>query len=110
MATRQQIKAFREEAYMVGDFLSAAICEVAMGRSASALEAVAQLNKSDRVEFALICGDEHGAAKAEVAVARWIADAAAQVASEAQGPDEQCPEHGCAAWRCDNARHGKVAS
>ena len=30
--------------------------------------------------------------------------------TEAQDPDEQCPEHGCAAWRCDNARHGKVAS
>ena len=75
------VESFRGVAYMVGDFLSAAICEVAMGRSASALEAVAQLNKFDRVEFALICGDEHGAAKAKVAVARWIADAAAQVAS-----------------------------
>ena len=30
--------------------------------------------------------------------------------AEAQDPDEQCPEHGCAAWRCDDARHGKVAS
>ena len=30
--------------------------------------------------------------------------------AEAQDPDQQCPEHGCAAWRCDNARHGKVSS
>ena len=80
MVTRQQIKAFRDEAYTAGDFLSAAICEVAMDRSASALEAVAKLEDLDRIEFALICGDEHGTVKAAVAVERWIAAAAAQVA------------------------------
>jgi hypothetical protein len=75
---RNQVKAFRDEAYAAGDFLAAAIAEVAMDRHASALDARAKLSPEQKDTMDRLIGTSRDEGLAAACVEAMIADAEAQ--------------------------------
>lgn len=54
MATRDQVRALRHEAYEAGDFFMAAVCEIAMDRFSSAIVAAKTGGCRDRLDAILV--------------------------------------------------------
>lgn len=77
--TRAQIKALRSEAYAAGDYVQAAICEVAMDRHASAMDVCDEHGVWTALERrGVIPGNVTTESVAEAICAKAIASAAAQ--------------------------------